>query len=118
LIVELTSQSRKVGDERYCHSGAFKHRAIINVYSAITATTPNAITYSILVTSLFHFQCNQGRDAPSGRTGNRAPWDEDRDHLPLLSEHDGRRASVDSPVSEDHSIDPGIHSLLEQHLFS
>jgi hypothetical protein len=49
----LTGQSREVGDERYCHSGAFKHPAMINVYSAIIATTPTTITYSILFTSYF-----------------------------------------------------------------
>jgi hypothetical protein len=32
-------------------SGALKHRAMINVYSAIVATTLNTITYSILFTS-------------------------------------------------------------------
>jgi len=37
--------------ESYCHSGSSKHRAMINVYSAIVATTPNTIRYSILFTS-------------------------------------------------------------------
>ncbi len=32
-------------------AGALKHRAMINVYSAIVATTPNTIRYSILLTS-------------------------------------------------------------------
>jgi len=35
----------------YCHSGSSKHRAMINAYSAIVATTPSIIRYSILFTS-------------------------------------------------------------------
>src|SRR5438067_13933400 len=50
-MVGLTNQSRGAGDESYYHSGALKHRAMINAYSAIITTTPTTIRYSILFTS-------------------------------------------------------------------